>query len=108
MGDAQTSMPTSIPPFLDKVVEFPTSKVSYVLERPLATYRQCHDGTPAEARMVFTCRRMKSRLASSSPDKTDGESKGEAEFVMKIKVQYVMPMVLSPESSAPITWRPSP
>lgn len=95
MGDAPSSssstVATSIPPFIDKVVDFPETGVSYRLERPLATYKQCHDGVPAEARMVFTCKRVKHESASSSVEQTDRDSDAGAEFVMKIKVQYVIP-----------------
>ncbi len=70
-----------LPSFLDPVVDFPDG-VCYELAKPLATYRSCQDGTPFEARMVFTCRRRGGGRTSSSGRGTDEE------FVMKIKVQY--------------------
>jgi hypothetical protein len=67
--------PPIIPNYLNKVVVFPDGS-SYELLKPLATYRSCHDGTPAEARIVLTCRR------------TDNDSSSQDEYVMKIKIQY--------------------
>lgn len=64
----------SIPEYIDKLVEFPDA-VSYEILRPLTTFRHCHDGTPAEARMVFTCRQVA---------QGDNSSK---EYVMKVKVR---------------------
>ena len=69
MGEIQGS----IPAYIDSIVNF-SAEESYELLQPLATFRHCHDGTPAEARMVFTCRRV--------------ENASSDEFVMKIKVQY--------------------
>lgn len=74
MGD---SVPI-VPRYIDKIVEFPDGS-SFELLKPLATYRSCHDGIPAEARIVLTCRR------------TDGESAPDHEYVMKIKIQYCDP-----------------
>jgi len=66
----------TLPPYLDKVVEFADGN-AYELLNSLATYRSCHDGTPAEARMVLTCRHCQ------------GNSPSEDEYVVKIKIQYV-------------------
>ncbi|OAL25066.1 hypothetical protein AYO22_04943 [Fonsecaea multimorphosa] len=62
-----------LPSYLDKVVEFADGN-AYELLKPLATYRSCHDGTPAEARIVLTCRRR------------HGNSSSEDEYVIKIKI----------------------
>jgi hypothetical protein len=70
MGDS----PPLVPNYIDKIISFADGS-SYELLTPLATYRSCHDGTPAEARVVLTCRR------------TDGDSFPGAEYVMKIKIQ---------------------
>lgn len=67
------------PQYIDEIVDFPNG-CSYQLLKPLATYRSCHDGTPAEARIVLTCRRME---CGSSSD--NGQ-----EYVMKIKIQYCL------------------
>lgn len=71
----------AIPHFLGnlKVVDFPEG-VSYELLQPLTNFRQCQDGTPSEARIVFICRQLWSHARQPSKD----------EFVVKIKVQYVM------------------
>ncbi|KAL2435178.1 hypothetical protein ABEF95_014259 [Exophiala dermatitidis] len=87
MGDVapvHTSTSNAIPPFIDTVIPFPETRTSYVLERPLATYKQCQDGTPAEARMVFTCRRKPLTHESNASSETDTDADG---FVIKIKVQ---------------------
>jgi len=73
----------SVPAFIDRVVEFPGG-VSYELLRPLTTYRHCQDGTPAEARIVFTCRQIASRDGPLTAT-TGAASEG---FVMKIKVRF--------------------
>jgi len=62
----------SIPTFLDKVVDF--KGTSYELIQPLTNFRHCHDGVPAEARIVFTCKQI-----GHDP---------QSENVIKIKVQY--------------------
>lgn len=64
-----------LPSFVDRVVDFQDG-ISYELLKTLATYRSCQDGTPFEARMVFTCKQ------------TSGSALASEEFVMKIKVQY--------------------
>ena len=69
MGEAHGS----IPAFIDRTVQFSEGE-SYELLQPLATFRHCHDGIPAEARVVFTCKRMDDSVSD--------------EFVMKIKIQY--------------------
>lgn len=68
----------AVPAFLDRVINFPEGS-SYEIVRPLTDFRKCHDGTPAEARVVVIC-----RLISPSSQHDAGE-----EFVMKIKVQLV-------------------
>ncbi|KEF59085.1 uncharacterized protein A1O9_03929 [Exophiala aquamarina CBS 119918] len=63
-----------MPSFLDRVVEF-SDGISYQLLQPLTTFRHCHDGTPAEGRIVYTCSRIDSSIACSD------------EYIMKIKAQ---------------------
>ena len=65
------------PDFLDREVDFPHGS-RYVLLEPLTSLRECQDGTPAESRILFTCRKAK-------PESS--QSLGE-EVVMKVKVQY--------------------
>lgn len=65
----------SIPVFLDKVVDF-SDGASYRLLRPLTTFRSCHDGVPAEGRIVFTCSRV------------DQGNQCSEEYIMKIKARY--------------------
>jgi hypothetical protein len=67
-----------IPAFIEKVVEFPDG-TSYKLQRPLTTFRGCHDGVPAEGRIVFTCSRI------------DLGDRGSEEYIMKIKARYQWP-----------------
>ncbi|OQV09065.1 hypothetical protein CLAIMM_13243 [Cladophialophora immunda] len=74
VGDAMEEAAPILPRYLDKVVDFADGN-SYELLKPLATYRSCHDGTPAEARIVLTCRRLNENSSS------------EDEYVMKIKIQ---------------------
>ncbi|OCT49265.1 hypothetical protein CLCR_05088 [Cladophialophora carrionii] len=69
MGDS----PPVVPGYIDKILKFPDGS-SYELLRPLATYRSCHDGTPAEARIVLTCQR------------TEADSASTDEYVVKIKI----------------------
>jgi len=64
----------SIPSYIDSIIGFPDD-TSYELLGLLATYRSCHDGTPAEARIVLTCTR-KGQDASTV-----------GEYVVKIKIQ---------------------
>lgn len=64
-----------IPAFLDKVVDF-SDGASYRLLRPLTTFRSCHDGVPAEGRIVFTCSRI------------DHGDQCSEEYIMKIKARY--------------------
>lgn len=66
-----------IPAFLDKVVNFSAGR-SFEILRPLTDFRKCHDGTPLEARIVFTCKEVGSEITQQQEDH---------EFVMKIKVQ---------------------
>ena len=62
----------ALPPFLDRIVDF--GDASYELIHPITELRSCHDGHPAESRILFTCRQM-------TPEK------GCQEAIMKIKVQ---------------------
>lgn len=66
----------SCPEFIPKVIQFP-GEISYELSQPLTEFKSCHDGTPAESRIVFTCKQNK-------PGQSDD---GREEFVVKIKVQ---------------------
>lgn len=68
------------PEFIDRTVDFPDG-ATYNLLHPLTDYRACHVGTPLEARILYMCKRS--------------ESDGDQEFVMKVKVQYVI-LSLSP------------
>ncbi|ETN39082.1 uncharacterized protein HMPREF1541_05304 [Cyphellophora europaea CBS 101466] len=61
-----------LPPFLDHVIDFPDA--SYGLLEPITELRSCHDGVPAESRILFTCRQTK----------PEGETE---DAIMKIKVQ---------------------
>jgi len=70
-----------VPGYIDNIVKFPDG-TSYQLLASLATYRSCHDGTPAEARIVLTCR------------PTEADSSSRNELVMKIKIQYCGPLTL--------------
>jgi hypothetical protein len=82
-------------PFLTKVVDFPEHGASYELLEPLTNYRVCHDGTPAEARIVFTCRQ-------SVPDSQQNHH-GDEEYIMKIKVQVAAPGSDRPENGPSTT-----
>ena len=73
MGDS----PPSVPSYIDNVVDF-SDGTSYKILKPLATYRSCHDGTPAEARIVLTCQACQRSERDASPN---------GEYVMKIKIQ---------------------
>lgn len=77
-------MASSSPDFLDRIVDFPDG-ASYKLLDPLTDYRACHDGTPLEARIVYTCRRV--------------DSDNDVEAVVKIKVQL-------PGISGTDRWKP--
>jgi hypothetical protein len=66
----------SCPEFIAKVIEFPGG-ISYQLSQPLTNFKSCHDGTPAESRIVFICKQVQS----------DQSGDHEKEFVVKIKVQ---------------------
>ena len=78
-------------PFLTKSTDFPGG-VTYQLLQPLTNFKSCHDGTPAESRVVFSCR----RLSSSSQQNGDG---GE-EYIMKVKVQIPTDLEPDPERQA--------
>ena len=67
----------SFPEYLDREVDFPDGS-RYVLLEPLTSLRECQDGTPAESRILFTCRKVK-------PESSQGLNE---DLVMKIKVQY--------------------
>ncbi|KAK5087852.1 hypothetical protein LTS08_008375 [Lithohypha guttulata] len=62
-----------VPDFIEQTITFQDGQ-SFEILKPLTNYRSCHDGTPKEARMVFTCRRI-------SPDASTEE------YVMKVKTQ---------------------
>lgn len=66
----------AVPSFIDKTVNFPDGS-SFRLGKALTNYRSCHDGVPAEARMVFICTRNTDRASDAMLE----------EFVMKVKVQ---------------------
>jgi hypothetical protein len=68
-----TDVTASFPEFLDKVVDFPNG-ISYNLLHPLTEYKTCHQGTPLEACVVYTCTQLESEIVT--------------EYVMKVKVQY--------------------
>jgi len=72
MGSADASLPE----FVDKVILLPDGS-SYELLQPLTNFKSCHDGTPAESRIVYTCKQIR--------PETSGV--GLEEFVVKIKVQ---------------------
>lgn len=59
MGAAEEA----IPDFVEPRITFSSGQTYEILE-PLNDYRSCHDGTPQEARMVFTCRRVGSEPSS--------------------------------------------
>lgn len=84
MGDA----PISVPNYIDEVIVFP-SGAAYERLQPLTTFRQCHDGVPAEARMVFTCRRRKDDGEANGPA-PPSDVDDEEEFVIKIKVRSAL------------------
>ena len=63
-------------PFLPRTIHFPNhNNTSYDLLKPLTNFKSCHDGTPPEARILFTCR--PTSPISSSPETC----------IVKIKVQ---------------------
>lgn len=64
----------SFPPFLEREIEFNDGS-TYTLLAPVTELRSCHDGVPAESRIIFTCRQ------------TQPIAKTE-EAIMKVKVQY--------------------
>jgi hypothetical protein len=71
-------------PFLTKVVSFPNEHLSFELIKPVTNFKSCHDGTPSEARVLFTCRKVPT--AAGTTHETQKSSSDE-EFIMKIKVQ---------------------
>ena len=90
----------ALPKFLDPTVEI--DGVTYELLDPITELRSCHDGTPAESRILFICRQ------------TAPEGKAE-EAVLKVKVQYVSlwkrckprPLTAGPEYRAVIVAHPT-
>lgn len=62
----------TVPDFIDRIVQFPDNK-TFELTEPLTNFRSCHDGTPAESRMVF----LANQIEPPSPE----------QFVVKVKVQ---------------------
>jgi hypothetical protein len=60
----------SQPPFLPESVTFPNNQ-TYELIRPITELRSCHDGEPAESRVIFICR----------------QPSNEQDYILKIKVQ---------------------
>ena len=82
-------------PFLSKVVDFLEHGTSYELLKALTNYRVCHDGTPAEARVVFSCRR------TASDSQQYGQS--DEEYIMKIKVQVSAPGSDQPQNGPSTT-----
>lgn len=76
-------------PFLSRIVDFPED-VSYELLNPLTNFKSCHDGTPAEARILFACRQSSSGLTSQTV-------MNDEERIMKVKVQ--IPTTSNPSPS---------
>lgn len=74
MGDADIHLPA----FLSKTVEFAPG-VCYELLQPITTFRHCHDGTPAEGRIVLTCRRVQDNKVNLP------------EYIIKIKARSEPP-----------------
>lgn len=74
MGDADIHFPA----FLSKTVEFAPG-VSYELLQPITTFRHCHDGAPAEGRIVLTCRRIQDNKVNLP------------EYIIKIKARSAPP-----------------
>ena len=64
------------PEFLNREVTFPDGSCYELLDQ-LTNLRECQDGIPAESRILFTCRQVKSGTSQSGND----------EGVIKIKVQ---------------------
>jgi hypothetical protein len=79
----------SCPSFIDKTVDFPDG-TSYELLEPLTNFRKNQDGTPAEGRIVFTCRQV------------TGPQRG-TEYVVKVKVQVPYPRELPEEGPSSAT-----
>lgn len=75
-------------PFLSNIIHFPTENLSFELLKPVTNFKSCHDGTPSEARVVFTCRKVQSGTTSVAGSESEGkQDDGAEEFIMKIKVQ---------------------
>ena len=83
-------------PFLTKIIDFPDG-ITYELLKPITNFKSCHDGTPAEARILFTCRQTSQ---SSSPMASHSESEEHPEYIVKIKAQIPTPADSTPEPSS--------
>lgn len=66
-----------LPNYINPVVTFSAGS-SYKAISNLASYRICHDGSPAEARVVLSCHEQRQGLSSETHDET---------LILKIKVQ---------------------
>ena len=82
-------------PFLTRTVDFAEHNASYELLKPLTNYRVCHDGMPAEARIVFSCKRT-----ASGPQQNGHSDEG---YIMKIKIQVSAPGSDKPENGPSTT-----
>jgi hypothetical protein len=67
-------MTERLPKFLSKSLNLQDE--TYEILSPITELRSCHDGTPAESRILFLCRRTH-------------PTNSEEELVLKVKVQYV-------------------
>lgn len=66
-----------VPAIIDTIINFDDGP-SYQIVKPITDYRSCHDGVPAERRIVFLCRRT---IHTAGAD-------GDDEYILKVKVQY--------------------
>lgn len=66
----------NIPGFLPRTITFPNN-TTWELISPITELRSCHDGVPAESRILFTCRQTSPAASSDSPK----------EAIVKVKVQ---------------------
>jgi hypothetical protein len=74
---SRAEMTQRLPQFLEKSIN--VQNATYEILSPITELRSCHDGTPAESRILFMCRRT-----APTPD--------DVEVVLKVKVQYVVVM----------------